>query len=137
MSTELNLILFGPPGAGKGTQAARLREDFDLPYIATGDMLREHRENGTELGKEAETYMNNGDLVPDDLVVKMIMEEIETKGDDGFLLDGFPRSVGQAEVVLQLVGLGALAGARGSQQDEVELAQAGQPTSGSPRSCAS
>ena len=54
MSTELNLILFGPPGAGKGTQAARLREDFDLPYIATGDMLREHRENGTELGKEAE-----------------------------------------------------------------------------------
>ena len=66
MSAELNLILFGPPGAGKGTQAARLREDFDLPYIATGDMLREHRENGTELGKEAEKYMNNGDLVPDD-----------------------------------------------------------------------
>ena len=82
MSAELNLILFGPPGAGKGTQAARLREDFDLPYIATGDMLREHRQNGTELGKEAESYMNDGDLVPDDLVIKMIMEEIETKGDE-------------------------------------------------------
>ncbi len=99
MSAELNLILFGPPGAGKGTQAARLREDFDLPYIATGDMLREHRENGSELGKEAETYMNAGDLVPDELVVKMIMEEIEAKGDDGFLLDGFPRSVGQADAL--------------------------------------
>ena len=101
MSSELNLILLGPPGAGKGTQAARLREDFDLPYIATGDMLREHRENGTELGKEAETYMNDGDLVPDDLVIEMIMEEIETKGDDGFLLDGFPRSVGQADALAE------------------------------------
>jgi adenylate kinase len=99
VSSELNLILFGPPGAGKGTQAARLREDFDLPYIATGDMLREHRKNGSDLGKEAEEYMNNGDLVPDDLVIKMIMEEIETKGDDGFLLDGFPRSVGQADAL--------------------------------------
>ncbi len=99
MSAELNLILFGPPGAGKGTQAARLREDFDLPYIATGDMLREHRENGSELGKEAETYMNAGDLVPDELVVKMIMEEIEAKGDDGFLLDGFPRSTGQGDAL--------------------------------------
>ena len=99
MSSELNLILFGPPGAGKGTQAARLREDFDLPYIATGDMLREHRQNGTDLGKKAEEYMNNGDLVPDDVVIKMIMEEIETKGDDGFLLDGFPRSVGQADAL--------------------------------------
>ena len=97
--SELNLILFGPPGAGKGTQAARLREDFDLPYIATGDMLREHRQNGTELGKEAENYMNNGDLVPDELVIEMIMAEIEDKGDDGFLLDGFPRSVGQADAL--------------------------------------
>jgi adenylate kinase len=101
VSSELNLILFGPPGAGKGTQAARLREDFDLPYIATGDMLREHRQNGTELGKEAEGYMSNGDLVPDDLVIKMIMEEIETKGDDGFLLDGFPRSVGQGDALAE------------------------------------
>ena len=99
MSSELNLILFGPPGAGKGTQAARLREDFALPYIATGDMLRAHRQDGTELGREAEKYMNNGDLVPDELVIEMIMHEIETKGDDGFLLDGFPRSVGQADAL--------------------------------------
>jgi adenylate kinase len=97
--SELNLILFGPPGAGKGTQAARLREDFDLPYIATGDMLREHRANETELGKQAAEYMQNGDLVPDELVIEMIMSEIEDKGDDGFLLDGFPRSVGQADAL--------------------------------------
>ena len=92
--SELNLILFGPPGAGKGTQAARLREDFDLPYIATGDMLREHRANETELGKQAAEYMANGDLVPDELVIEMIMSEIEDKGDDGF-----PRSVGQADAL--------------------------------------
>jgi adenylate kinase len=97
--SELNLILFGPPGAGKGTQAARLREDFDLPYIATGDMLREHRSNETELGKQAAEYMANGDLVPDELVIEMIMSEIEDKGDDGFLLDGFPRTVAQAEAL--------------------------------------
>jgi len=97
--SELNLILFGKPGAGKGTQAARLREDFDLPYIATGDMLREHRDNGTDLGKEAVKYMSNGDLVPDELVIEMIMEEIEREGDDGFLLDGFPRSVGQGDAL--------------------------------------
>jgi adenylate kinase len=67
--------------------------------VATGDMLREHRANETELGKQAAEYMSNGDLVPDELVIEMIMEEIETKGDDGFLLDGFPRSVGQAEAL--------------------------------------
>jgi adenylate kinase len=97
--SELNLILFGPPGAGKGTQAARLREDFDLPYIATGDMLREHRANETDLGKQAAEYMANGDLVPDELVIEMIMTEVEEKGTDGFLLDGFPRSVGQADAL--------------------------------------
>jgi adenylate kinase len=97
--TELNLLLFGPPGAGKGTQAARLREDIDLPYIATGDMLRAHRDNETELGLEAKRYMAAGDLVPDELVIEMIMVEIEEKGDDGFLLDGFPRSVGQGEAL--------------------------------------
>jgi adenylate kinase len=99
--SELNLLLFGKPGAGKGTQAARLREDFDLPYIATGDMLREHRHNETDLGKQAAEYMANGDLVPDELVIEMIMEEIEEKGDDGFLLDGFPRSVGQADALAE------------------------------------
>ena len=85
--SELNLILMGPPGAGKGTQAGRLREDFDLPYIATGDLLREHRTNETDLGKQAKEYMSDGRLVPDELVIEMIMEEVENKGDDGFLLD--------------------------------------------------
>ncbi|HYM56681.1 MAG TPA: adenylate kinase [Solirubrobacteraceae bacterium] len=97
--SELNLILFGPPGAGKGTQAARLREDFDLPYIATGDLLREHRNNETDLGKQAKEYMSDGRLVPDELVIEMIMEEIEQKGDDGFLLDGFPRTIAQADAL--------------------------------------
>ena len=97
--SELNLILFGPPGAGKGTQAARLREDFDLPYIATGDMLREHRRERDRARQAGGEYMANGDLVPDELVIEMIMAEIEDKGDDGFLLDGFPRSVGQADAL--------------------------------------
>lgn len=95
--SELNLILLGPPGAGKGTQAARLREDFSLAYIATGDLLREHREEGTELGQQAKEYMDAGDLVPDDLVLEMIIEKIEAEGSDGFLLDGFPRNLAQAE----------------------------------------
>src|SRR5919197_3161222 len=97
--SELNLILLGPPGAGKGTQAARLREDFGLPYIGTGDLLREHRDNGTELGRQAREYMQRGDLVPDELVIEMILERIEHDGDDGFLLDGFPRTAGQADAL--------------------------------------
>jgi adenylate kinase len=96
---ELNLILLGPPGAGKGTQAERLKEDFSLPYIGTGELLRKHRDEGTELGREATPYMDNGDLVPDDLVIRMILEEIEEKGGDGFLLDGYPRSVEQADAL--------------------------------------
>jgi len=98
--SELNLILFGPPGAGKGTQAARLREDFDLPYIATGDMLREHRQNGSELGKEAEKYMNNGDLVPDDVIIGVAVERLQQDDcKDGFILDGFPRTIDQAKAL--------------------------------------
>jgi adenylate kinase len=96
---QLNLILLGPPGAGKGTQAARLREDFSLPYIATGDLLREHRDNGTELGKEAKEYMSRGDLVPDELVVQMILDKISAEGGEGFLLDGFPRNLAQADAL--------------------------------------
>jgi adenylate kinase len=97
--SELNLILLGPPGAGKGTQADRLKDDFGLPYIGTGDLLRKHKEEETELGREAAGYMNNGDLVPDELVIRMILEEIEGKGADGFLLDGYPRSVEQADAL--------------------------------------
>ena len=97
--SELNLILLGPPGAGKGTQAARLRDDFGLPYIGTGDLLREHKANATELGEKAKEYMAKGELVPDDLVIEMILEKVEDEGDDGFLLDGFPRSVPQADAL--------------------------------------
>ena len=97
--SELNLILLGPPGAGKGTQAARLSDDFGLPYIGTGDLLRAHRADGTELGRQAEDYMSNGRLVPDDLVIAMILEKIDEEGDDGFLLDGFPRTCPQADAL--------------------------------------
>jgi adenylate kinase len=97
---ELNLMLLGPPGAGKGTQARRLQEDFGLPYIATGDMLREAVREETELGKEAKQYMNNGDLVPDDLIIAMIKERLgEPDTEDGFILDGFPRTGPQAEAL--------------------------------------
>jgi len=97
--SELNLILLGPPGAGKGTQAARLRDDFGLPYIGTGDLLREHRANGTELGEKAKEYMSQGQLVPDELVIEMILEKVDEEGSDGFLLDGFPRSAPQADAL--------------------------------------
>ncbi len=98
--SELNLILFGPPGAGKGTQAERLREDFQLPYIATGDMLREHVKDGTKLGREAQRYMDAGDLVPDGLILAMVSERLEQDdAQDGFLLDGFPRTREQAEAL--------------------------------------
>ena len=97
--SELNLILLGKPGAGKGTQADRLKDDFGLPYIGTGDLLRKHKDEETELGREAAAYMDDGKLVPDDLVVKMILEEIEERGADGFLLDGYPRTIAQADAL--------------------------------------
>jgi adenylate kinase len=98
--SELNLILLGPPGAGKGTQAERLREDFDVAYIATGDILRKAVAEETELGKKAKEYMNNGDLVPDEIIIGVILEEVESEAArDGFLLDGFPRTVEQAKAL--------------------------------------
>jgi adenylate kinase len=100
MSSELNLILLGPPGAGKGTQAERLVDDFELPYYATGDILRAAVKEGSALGNEAKEYMDRGDLVPDDLICRVIMERIDKpEAADGFLLDGFPRTVKQAEVL--------------------------------------
>jgi adenylate kinase len=98
--SQLNLILFGPPGAGKGTQAERLRSDFQLPYIATGDMLRANVKEGTDLGKQAKEYMDRGDLLPDDLIVAMAAKRLqEEDAQDGFILDGFPRTIDQAEAL--------------------------------------
>ena len=98
--SELNLILLGPPGAGKGTQAERLREDFGVLHISTGDMLRAQVADGTELGNEAKRYMDAGELVPDEVIVGMITDRIGG-GDarDGFLLDGFPRNEKQADAL--------------------------------------
>jgi adenylate kinase len=96
----MNLILLGPPGAGKGTQAERLREDFGLPHIATGNMLRSEVANGSELGEKARRFMDAGDLVPDGLIVEMITRRIEDADAlDGFLLDGFPRNEDQADAL--------------------------------------
>ncbi len=100
MATELNLILIGPPGAGKGTQAERLRDDFHLPYVSTGDMLRANVKAGTELGRQAKVKMDAGELVPDDLIVAMAKERLEQEdAAEGFLLDGFPRTTAQAEAL--------------------------------------
>ena len=93
----MNLILLGPPGAGKGTQAAMIVEKYNVPHISTGDIFRENIKNGTKLGKKAKAYMDKGELVPDSLVIE-IAEDRLRKDDckDGFLLDGFPRTVEQA-----------------------------------------
>ena len=110
----MNLILLGPPGAGKGTQAARIIEKYNIPHISTGDIFRENIKNGTELGKKAQEYMNKGQLVPDELVVEIATDRL-TKDDckDGFLLDGFPRTVFQAEELDKFLE------ARGSKIDHV------------------
>jgi adenylate kinase len=98
--SELNLILLGPPGSGKGTQGERLQEDFRLPYYATGDILRAAVREGTELGKEAKEYMDRGDLVPDEVIVGVIAERVASpEAADGFILDGFPRTIPQAEAL--------------------------------------
>jgi adenylate kinase len=98
--SELNLILLGPPGAGKGTQGDRLGEDFGLPLISTGDMLRLQVAVGTELGKKAKRYMHAGALVPDEVIVEMITDRLaEPDARDGFLLDGFPRNLEQADAL--------------------------------------
>jgi len=95
-----NVVLFGPPGAGKGTQAAKLREFLNVPHISTGDMFRYHIKNNTELGKTAKQYSDSGKLVPDEVTIAMVKDRLG-QGDvkAGFLLDGFPRSVPQAKAL--------------------------------------
>ncbi len=99
--SDLNILLLGPPGAGKGTQAERIREDFpQLAYLSTGNMLREHVAKGTELGQQAKALMEDGQLVPDDLVTKMALDRLgEDDTRDGVLLDGFPRNTAQAQAL--------------------------------------
>ncbi|KGF09288.1 adenylate kinase [Clostridiales bacterium S5-A14a] len=94
----LRTILLGPPGAGKGTQAVKIVEKYSIPHISTGDIFRENIKNETELGKRAKSYMDRGELVPDELVVEIATDRL-TKNDckNGFLLDGFPRTIFQAE----------------------------------------
>jgi adenylate kinase len=96
----MRMILVGPPGAGKGTQAARLKDRFAIPHISSGDMLRAERAAGTKLGREADGYMTAGKLVPDDVVIGMILERIARPDcAKGFMLDGFPRTRPQAEAL--------------------------------------
>jgi adenylate kinase len=98
--SELNLVLLGPPGSGKGTQGERLQADLRLPYYATGDILRAAVREGTDLGNEAKQYMDRGDLVPDEVMVGLIAERVASEeAADGFILDGFPRTIAQAEAL--------------------------------------
>lgn len=94
----LRVVLLGPPGAGKGTQAVRLVEKYEIPHISTGDIFRKNIKEGTELGKKAQEYMNAGALVPDELVVDLVKDRLQQDDcKNGFLLDGFPRTIFQAE----------------------------------------
>lgn len=96
----INLVLFGKPGAGKGTQAAFLKERYNLKHISTGDVFRYNIKNGTELGKLAQSYMDKGDLVPDEVTIKMLQDEVDNNPDaGGFIFDGFPRTTAQAEAL--------------------------------------
>jgi len=100
----INLILFGPPGAGKGTQSAKLIEKYSLTHIATGDLFRKHLKEGTPLGKLAQEYMAKGNLVPDQLVIDMVDDKIKNDGDiSGIIFDGFPRTTPQAEALDRLL----------------------------------
>lgn len=101
---DLRLVLVGPPGAGKGTQASRISDRYDIPHVATGEILRENVRKETDLGQEAKGYMDRGELVPDELIIDMVRERLAAaESDDGFVLDGFPRTVPQARALEQVL----------------------------------
>ncbi|MBT1704682.1 adenylate kinase [Chryseosolibacter indicus] len=100
----INIILFGPPGAGKGTQSAKLIEKYSLTHISTGDLFRKHLKEGTPLGKLAQDFMNKGNLVPDQVVIDMVDDKIKNSGNiSGIIFDGFPRTIPQAEALDNLL----------------------------------
>lgn len=101
----LNLVLFGAPGSGKGTQSAKLIEEYGLHHISTGEVLRDHIKRGTDLGKVAQEYISQGQLIPDDLMISILNDvlEKEAKGKAGVIFDGFPRTIPQAEALKDLL----------------------------------
>ena len=100
----INIVLFGPPGCGKGTQAQNLVKKFNLKQISTGDILRDNTKNGTELGKLAKPYMDKGELVPDQITIDMLIDELKKPTDaQGFIFDGFPRTAFQTEALERIV----------------------------------
>ena len=100
----MNIILLGPPGAGKGTQADLLQQELDAPHVASGDLFRYNLKNETELGLLAKTYMDRGDLVPDDVTIAMVRDRLERPDcDNGVILDGFPRTIPQAEALSEML----------------------------------
>ena len=100
----MKLVLLGPPGAGKGTQAKQLTEKYAIPQISTGDILRQAVKDGTNMGKEAKTYMDKGELVPDDVIIGIVKERIQADDcQNGYIFDGFPRTVAQAEALYTML----------------------------------
>ncbi|MDF1534104.1 MAG: adenylate kinase [Methanosarcinaceae archaeon] len=100
----MNIVLFGPPGAGKGTQAKKLSEHYNIPHISTGDILRANVRDGTELGLEAKGYMDKGKLVPDDVLIGIIKNRLaEPDCGSGYLLDGYPRTIPQADALTTIL----------------------------------
>ncbi|MGL5079911.1 MAG: adenylate kinase [Microcoleaceae cyanobacterium] len=119
----VQIIFLGPPGAGKGTQAIRLAEHYQIPHISTGDILRSQVAQKTDLGQQAQTYMDKGDLVPDQLILDMVKERLsQADAQTGWILDGFPRNVAQAAFVEQMLiqHFSSLAESSGAPKEDIE-----------------